>query len=212
MRKRDLTGIRFERLVVLSQGKSRRYRCGRNAIVWIVRCDCGTIKEVESGHLTSGETVSCGCFIREKTRNRSLTHGFTGTKVYKAWSAMRERCVNTKHPEYANYGGRGIAVCERWQSFDNFLADVGEPRKWESIDRIDVNGDYEPANCRWATSVEQNRNTRSNRLLTMDGVTYCVAEWSERLGIKHATIMSRLRAGWSDRDALTCPIRRKEVV
>lgn len=112
------------------------------------------------------------------------------------WKAMVARCTQPHHPSYANYGGRGIQVCDRWLDYSAFREDVGErPSSKHSLDRIDNDGDYEPSNCRWATSSEQNRNTRANRLIEHQGETLTVAEWSERLGIKRGTIFNRLNEG-----------------
>lgn len=116
---------------------------------------------------------------------------------------MLARCTNGKNRRYKDYGGRGIGVCERWYDFANFLADMGEKPKGYSLDRIDVNGDYEPGNCRWATATEQARNKRNNTLLTHNGETHTIAEWGDILGIRHTTISTRLHSGWSVERALT---------
>jgi hypothetical protein len=131
-----------------------------------------------------------------------------GTRTYQSWISMRQRCQNPNHTAYANYGGRGIKVCERWSSFEDFLADMGERPEGCSLDRIDGDGDYEPGNVRWASSKTQSRNWRdANNLVTFDGRTQPLASWSEEFGIEHHTLQYRLRAGWSAEKALTTPVR-----
>lgn len=123
------------------------------------------------------------------------------------WSAMKSRCAN---PKVKNYGARGITVCERWlESFDNFIADMGKrPSRGHSIDRIDVNGNYEPGNCRWATKFQQARNRRSNRPITVDGRTMLLVEWANEAGLAPAVIAGRLHRGWSPERAVATPIRK----
>lgn len=123
-------------------------------------------------------------------------HGLHRSREYGIWRGMRERCGNPRRPEYPNYGGRGIRVCDRWQEFAAFYEDMGPCPPGYSIDRIDNDGNYEPGNCRWASRVEQQRNRSDNALLTIDGVTATLAEWSERSGLRHATLDARLRRGW----------------
>ncbi len=124
------------------------------------------------------------------------------------WQAMIDRCYDEKNDSFSNYGGRGIRVCERWRaSFANFLADMGSrPSLAHTVDRKDPDGDYEPANCRWATPKEQGRNTRTNRLLTMAGKTQCIAAWGDDTGIPASVISDRLQLGWSDEKALTTQV------
>lgn len=115
------------------------------------------------------------------------------TSTYNRWSLMRRRCNNPKHPAYNNYGGRGIKVCERWNNYDNFLKDMGEAPPGLTLDRIDVNGDYTPENCRWATRSQQARNIRSTRLVTIEGQTYVAADLAEKLGVKTDTLIQRAK-------------------
>ncbi len=129
---------------------------------------------------------------------------------YRTWMAMRRRCHSPNDTYYADYGGRGITVCERWNSFANFLADIGpKPSPKHTIDRIDNDGNYEPGNCRWATPAEQARNTRKNRILAYGGMTMCVSEWAERLSIRPNLIHDRLKLGWTTEAALTTPTAAK---
>jgi len=144
----------------------------------------------------------------------NLTHGharhFRHTKAYSSWHQMKARCQNSNNPGFAEYGGRGITVCERWQTFENFYADMGEPPPGCTLDRYpDMNGNYEPSNCRWATVKEQNNNTRGNKRLTFRGETKTLAEWADRLGIKSNTILYRLRRGVSVEDALSAQVNKK---
>ena len=136
-------------------------------------------------------------------------HGRSRTSLHNTWCTMIERCTNPKSGKWSVYGGRGIRVCERWLTFELFLADMGErPSAKHSLDRIDVDGDYEPGNCRWATQREQQRNRRNNHIVEYRGERACLAEWAERTGIRHHTILYRLRSGWSVDEALTRPVRR----
>jgi len=120
---------------------------------------------------------------------------------------MRQRCVNSHNAQYDYYGGRGITVCDRWKSFENFLHDMGERPTDLTIERIDNNGNYEPGNCRWASRVEQQQNTRANILLTHNGTTQCLTAWAEMIGISAGGLQHRLRAGWSLEAALGEPLR-----
>lgn len=126
------------------------------------------------------------------------------TRIYNIWKGMLRRTTNPSDSSYPHYGGRGIAVCERWQSLENFLADMGPTYADDlSIERIDVNGDYEPGNCRWATDAEQHRNKRNSAWLEFRGHRLCAADWAKRLEINPKTLTSRLRYGWPVERALT---------
>lgn len=120
-------------------------------------------------------------------------HGLTGTRTYNTWINMRQRCQNPNNDRYADWGGRGIRVCDRWSSFENFLTDMGEAPAGMSIERIDNDGDYEPGNCRWATRAEQSRNTRRSRMVMHEGETMGVSDWSKRLGVSRACLRRRLK-------------------
>lgn len=141
--------------------------------------------------------------------NGRYSHGMNGTPTYRSWQAMLTRCTNSNRAQFKDYGGRGIKVCERWLKFENFLADMGERPDGTTLDRFpNKDGDYEPGNCRWASRVEQNRNTRSNLQLTFCGKTQLAAQWADELGIKRYTLYARLNHyGWTVERALTTPVR-----
>lgn len=165
MRLINLVGLQFGRLIVLQRGPN----IGDHP-AWECLCACRKHTLVAGAHLRSGRVRSCGCLLAEVTAEKRI-HGHShGSPTYKSWDGMIQRCTNPNNPNWPDYGGRGIAVCDRWrQSFGAFLADMGERPEDRSIDRIDVDGDYEPNNCRWATATEQANNTR--RAKARAGVT-----------------------------------------
>ena len=127
------------------------------------------------------------------------------TREYNTWANMRDRCNNANNEEYPNYGGRGIFVCGRWENYQSFLSDMGRKPRGTSLDRIDVNGNYEPSNCRWADAHTQARNQRDAVLLTYNGKTLKTHEWSAITGLSVGLINNRRRSGWSDERILTQP-------
>lgn len=199
----NLAGLSFNRWTVIAYAGQRGHHH-----LWKCRCSCGTKAIIFGGNLTRNLSRSCGCYDSEVTaaRNRAnATHGGCGTPEYDAWHAIIQRCCNPRSRCYGSYGGRGIAVCDRWRkSFADFLTDMG-PRTSpaHSIDRIDNNRGYEPGNCRWAIQTVQDRNKRTTRLLTFNGETLCATEWADRLGINRQTLFTRLRKGWSVEKTLT---------
>jgi hypothetical protein len=204
MRSKDLTGLRFGRWTVLSRGPSLAPTHGHGTRVqWLCRCDCEAEHLVTASNLTSGYSTAC-------RRCGTATHRDIGSPEYKAWVAMKSRCYGQSNIGYQFYGGRGIVVCERWlHSYENFLADMGRrPGLDYSLDRIDSNGNYSPANCRWATRSQQDNNRRSNRLLTFDGRTQTIAQWAAETHLRKECILYRLDAGWPIRDALLQPSHR----
>lgn len=205
---KDMTGLRFSRLVV-----QRRAPNGPNwECRWECRCDCGNTVTVHGGNLRKGNTKSCGCLNLEAARKRLSLHGNHAHPLYSRWYAMVARCTNPKTAAWSNYGGRGIKVCARWFSFENFAADMGSPAPGLTLDRIDVNGDYEPNNCRWASMAEQNQNRRTNRVLTWNGKSQALCAWAKERSISVYALRHRLAIGWGLERALTEPVapRRKK--
>ena len=154
---KDLTGQRFKYLQVLSL--SHRHRSSRS-YYWNVRCDCGTEKTVRGTELRNGNVKSCGCQRAE----HMYRHGMEGSKIYAVWGSMKQRCQNAGHKRYADYGGRGITVCEEWQDFCNFYADMGDPAPKAQLDRIDNDKGYSKENCRWVSAKENANNRRKARV------------------------------------------------
>mgnify|MGYP001200354477 CR=1 FL=1 len=199
----DLTGQQFGRLTVTGLAGTKEYgKSGQKRTMFDCRCSCGNAISVSGNSLKSGNTKSCGCLNLDSLKGRAT--GYTGERVYRIWQAMLNRCRNPNQPNYANYGGRGIKVCERWLSIKNFVDDMGRPNGDQSIDRIDNDGNYEPGNCRWASREEQSRNKSSNRILTLDGKSMTLIEWAEKLGIEQSSLRERLEK-WTLRKALTTP-------
>lgn len=190
----DLTGQKFERLLVISYaGKGKISK-------WLCQCDCGKTKIVQSFYLRSGKSKSCGCIRTERLIRDFSTHGKSKTPEFRIWASMKGRCSNPLNTSYHNYGGRGIKVCDRWlHSFENFLADMGKkPTHKHSIDRINNNGNYEPSNCRWATKTIQNNNRRDNLKIEFNGEFDTIGNISRKTGIPYTTIKSRLNCGVTD--------------
>ncbi len=154
MKALDLTGKRFGRLLALwpTQGRAS------GSIVWEFECDCG--KRVKVGLPNLKRTKSCGCLNQYLRIQRGTKHNGVGKPEYRSWACMRDRCLNPNHGHYHYYGGRGIKICDRWSDFAKFLEDMGTRPVGTTLDRIDVNGNYEPGNCRWATHHEQQSNKR----------------------------------------------------
>ncbi len=196
----DLLGQRFGRLVVEAIDTEKT----KDRWLWLCRCDCGATVKVGTGNLRGGKTKSCGCWKRDELSQRATTKEYRDTPEYKTWMSMRSRCSIPSATGFDYYGGRGIRVCERWNDFFAFLSDMGQrPSPKHSIERNDVNGDYEPDNCRWATKAEQANNTRANRLITIDGETKSVRQWEDHMGYNEGVISTRLYHGWSEYDAVT---------
>lgn len=197
----DLKGQKFERLTALY----RLHNYHKKGTHWLCVCDCGNLTEVQGGHLREGRIKSCGCLRNETTIKRSTKHGYKHTRLYSIWQHMKYRCCNKNGKDYKNYGGRGIAVCSDWldnfMSFYNWSMANGYDNNL-TIDRIDNGKGYEPNNCRWVDMKQQSRNTRQNRNITINGVTRCLAEWCEILGLNYDKIYNRLYKGWSIEKAL----------
>lgn len=200
---KNISGQRFGRWIALSvYGKSKT-----GLTMWWCKCDCGNERSVLGTSLCNGASTSCGCRQAEITAQRSLKHGQSPrsgwTAEYRAWTEMVRRCTVPTCKSYKHYGGRGIVFCERWHDFGNFFKDMGsKPSSAHSLERIDVNGNYEPSNCKWATRIEQMRNTTRNHTITVNGQQVCLAEAEEITGVKQDTIRARLRRGRSEAEAI----------
>lgn len=186
----DLTGQSFSSWTVIGRGETKGTH-----VYWWCKCECGTEKGVPSDRLRNGQSKSCGC-LRSKHKSESLTtHGRTKTPEYRAWIDMRRRCNNPKAQQFEQYGGRGINVCERWNDFNNFFVDVGErPTSKHTIERIDVNGHYEPDNCKWATWYEQSHNRRARGNSGQNGVCFKNNKWCADIRVKG----KRIHLGYFD--------------
>ena len=198
-----LIGERFGKLVVKSIYSNGR----RNVCVCL--CDCGNTKTIRKDHLTSEKIISCGCYHASIIGERSKTHGMSKTRLYRIWKGMRNRCYNEHIPGYEHWGGRGIVVCDEWQTFEPFYewAVANGYNDGLSIDRIDNNGNYEPSNCRWATPEEQAKNRNSNAMITYEGTTKHISVWDREIGSKKSgRVRARLNAGWSIEKAVTTPV------
>lgn len=203
-RRADLVGKRFGRWLVTDFDGAVKNSEGDTRLMWHCVCDCGGVGVVSTNALRTGHTKSCGCLKSELDSTRTRTHGKSLSREYRIWCAMWTRCTNQNAAGYANYGGRGISICERWADFENFLQDIGNCPPEYSIERLDSNGNYCPENCKWADRITQARNTRRNRILTLDGVSKCLAEWASDLGIDQASLRERLST-WTLEKALTIP-------
>lgn len=178
-------------------------------------CDCGAVVIKTRRHLVHDEIRSCGCLAKARTRevHRRHDHASRGgkSKLYRTWRSMMQRCYRVREKGYKHYGARGIKVCDRWHDFANFLADMGDAPEGMSLDRIDNAKGYSPDNCRWATRVQQARNTRLTRMVTYNGVTKALGDWADEIGIARGTLQRRLSIGWPIEKALyTKPLSIKE--
>lgn len=198
----DLTGRVIGRLIVVRLISSKPR-------TWLCKCECGAEKRVASNYLLNGSVNSCGCWRAERIRQSNFKHGMTKTRTWRIWQGMLRRCDGRTSPEQrAVYFDRGIRCCDRWREFENFLADMGTcPSDLHTLEREDVNGNYEPGNCKWATYPEQARNRRNSRKITIDGETLIVTDWAKRSGVPAATIFARLYGGWSERESVETPVR-----
>lgn len=174
---------------------------------WEFKCDCGNTFYCFPSVVLSGHKKSCGCL----KKNQNKTHGMWNSGFYHTWWSMMQRCYNPEHHNYPNYGARGIKVCEEWHKVENFVAwarlTVGKKDRKLTVDRIDVNGDYCPENCRWATNKEQSRNMRTNRIETIDGISKPFSEWCEEYNIATEVVYQRCNTlGWKFETALKTPV------
>ena len=207
-----LEGDCFGRLTVVKRAPKGEWKTKNSE--WMCECICGVSLVVQSSNLRSGKTVSCGCYNKEQVKKRSTTHGSHSSPEYDAWQHMKSRCTNPNTMYYANYGGRGIRVCAEWlNSFEAFYRDVGpRPSDKHSLDRIDVNGDYVPENCRWATKVEQARNRTTTTYIRYNDSLVSLADAAELSGVSRKTVSTRLCRGWSQEALLLQPGQRPSLL
>lgn len=208
----DIAGLKVNYLTVV---RKTDQRIGP-MVAWECRCVCGKTMLAGATVLRSGNIKSCGCMTKEILRSARTTHGYSKPEnsgefpTYKTWLSMRRRCEYKKHKSYADYGGRGIKVCDRWQLFENFLADMGRRPDGLTLGRVDNAKGYEPGNCRWETPKQQCRNRRGNTLITCNNSTRTLQEWSEISGIPHDTLSYRLNSGWTPERAISTPLRKQK--
>lgn len=205
----DLTGMTFGRWKVIERGPNNK----SNHVMWLCECQCEkkTQRLITGEDLRSGKTKSCGCYNSQVASERK-THGLSNTRLYHIWHDMKRRILNQKCASYKKYGGRGIKICDEWLELENFIKWAKESGYQENltIDRIDVNGDYCPENCKWSTIMEQSNNKRNNNFLEYDGKKLTTAQWSKLLGISHETLRYRIAVlGWNVEKALNTPVNTK---
>lgn len=188
-------GTKFSKLTVIKDRELLRIN-GRTIGFYLCKCECGSTKLIRGFDLKNGKTKSCGCGMGK------CTHGKHKTKTYRTWAMMKDRCSNPNSPNYARYGGRGITVCKRWETFENFLEDMGEAPKGLSIDRIDNNKGYSKENCRWATKEQQVYNTSRTTRLKLNNETLLIADVAKRIGVSQATIRRWKRSGTLEQHGL----------
>lgn len=205
----DLTGKKFGRLTVLNRAENYKEQQAR----WKCLCDCGNEVTVGAAALKKGATKSCGCYKKEMAKVHSRTHGMSKSRLWRIWNNMHIRCEYPSSSQYSYYGGRGISVCQAWIRFEEFMEWALSNGYSDSltIDRINVNGNYEPSNCRWATVAEQQRNKNSNHFVEFNGETKTLSEWSRVYGIDARLIGRRLKDGWEINKALFAPARKRAV-
>lgn len=201
---KNLTNQKFGRLTVVEITNERT--SGRH-VVWKCICDCGNECYVNAASLTSGKTKSCGCLAKESRGTSRITHHKSNEKIYRVWQSMKDRCNRKKNKNYPHYGGRGLKVFSEWEDdFQTFYdwALANGYKEGSQIDRVDVNGNYEPSNCRWVNVKMQQNNKRNNHLITYRGITHTITEWEDLLGFKRGVISSRInRYKWDVERALT---------
>lgn len=201
----DLTGQRFGRWLVIKRVGTNNH----GSPTWKARCDCGIVKIINGMALRQGASKSCGCYNKDVHREvclkRNTTHGLVHSKAYHTWVNMRQRCENPKATAYKKYGAKGITVCERWKTFENFYADIGEPPSpLHTIERKDPKGEYAPGNCRWATQKEQQNNRSNNHRITHGGETKTLNQWAAHIGINRSSLTRRIK-NWGVERAISTP-------
>ena len=209
-RTEDLTGRVFGRLTVVERVEDSVAPSGRKNVMWKCRCECGNEIVARGSHLRNGSTKSCGCLNRELVSTLNKKHGFSGERLYRVWEGIIKRCCNKNDKSYHNYGGRGIKICDEWR-FD-YIAfrewalangyDESAPKGECTIDRIDVNGDYKPDNCRFVSMYEQSQNKRNTLRFAYNGEDKTLKEWCKEYDLSYKTVRYRLKHGWTFEEAL----------
>ena len=199
-----LENLKFGRLTAIKEvGRTKS-----GGALWVCKCDCGGEKVVSSDGLRSGRTQSCGCIKREQNVEMFTTHGEHGTPLHRLWAGIKNRCYNPNEPKYVHYGARGIKVCPEWETnypaFRDWCLANGYS-KGLTIERIDVDGDYSPTNCVFATQKTQQNNRRNNHRITYKGETKTLAQWADYLGMTYKMLEHRINRGWGIEDAFTIP-------
>lgn len=195
---KSIIGNKYNRLLVLKEGKSYKTISGHSKRTINCICDCGKCKDYEWQSVVKGRTKSCGCYSRDTASDRMITkntkHGMYGTVEYNTWQSMKKRCLSKNHRSYKHYGGRGITVCSEWvNSFDNFLNDMGcRPSNLYSIERVDNNKGYSKDNCIWVLNDKQSQNQRTTINIEYNGETHCLSEWARKLNMSAAKLHYRL--------------------
>ncbi|MBQ0014774.1 MAG: hypothetical protein KBS82_05580 [Oscillospiraceae bacterium] len=198
---KDLTGQRFGSWTVIERAQDKITKSNNKFTVWKCVCDCGTEREVVANSLLSGRSTSCGCehskIMTHVAKENFTTHGKTNTRLYQIWAGMRKRCFNPNSSNYANYGGRGISICDQWSDFEVFesWANQNDYSDSKSIDRINVDGNYCPENCRWVDSVAQANNRRSNTFYTYNGESHTLAEWAKIKNVSYKGLWKKVSNG-----------------
>lgn len=215
IRRENLTGQKFGRLTAICFVRADKQKTGSTKSLWRWKCDCGNEIEVYAERVKSGNTKSCGCYEKEIASKISKTHGMSKTRIYHIYIGMKNRCNNQNTKIYKNYGGRGINICNEWNSesgFENFYSwSIKNGYSDElTIDRIDNNGDYCPENCRWTTNKEQQRNKRNNTIIVYENKSYVLSELAEKTGINGTTLQSRIKSGMSIEEAVN--YKKKEII
>ncbi|MFA5240719.1 MAG: hypothetical protein WC476_13570 [Phycisphaerae bacterium] len=203
---KDITGNKYGRLVVIGYAGRTKDRHS----LWKCVCDCGNTKTIIGNSMKRGDTTSCGCYAKEVefSQHNGLKHGMATTRAYNIWAQMIQRCINPKNKNYRLYGERGIAYCEKWQTFEGFWADMQNGYSDTlTLDREDVNGNYEKSNCRWATQKEQGNNTRINHTITYGGLTLTLSQFADKYNMSKETLWYRIKSGWGIERALSTPVR-----
>lgn len=209
---KDLTGQKFNRLLVLyktSKSKSGHY-------YWLCKCDCGKEKEILGTHLIQGNIKSCGCYNSELASKRAkMKQKIPNKRLSHIWQSMKQRCYDENSISYKNYGKRGITICNEWlNNPTNFYdwAMANGYRENLTIDRIDVNGNYEPNNCRWVIWKKQCENKRNNVIIEYNGEKECVSYFIKKYNLNEFAIYDRLRRGWSIKDAIEIPVKERRTL